>query len=320
MITPHGAHIDGHFAVVRSAQLAGDASQWTDADTRYEGPGDPELADACVLALQQAGLPALGVTFGATAAGSSTMPLDWGALIPLWFMRAPAVVVSPCRALSNDEHVRAGAALAAATGHRRVALIASADHGHGHTVDGPYGFAAESAEYDEEIQAIVRDNRLGALRGWDPGFAVAAKADSFWQLLMLARGARRRLRRRAALLRGADVLRDAHRRVHPPAGLTQPQREVRPHGAQQAAPQGLPEDAQPREEADGAQAPLAGLGLAHAHQHPELIGLCARRARRLPRRRPLVRLQRRPGRPPRAERRSAPPRTSHRSSSCRSAR
>ena len=94
-------------------------------------------------ALQADGLPAVGITFGATAAGASTMPLDWGALIPLWFMRAPAVVVSPCRALSNDEHVRAGAALARATGDRRVALIASADHGHGHSEDGPYGFAAD---------------------------------------------------------------------------------------------------------------------------------------------------------------------------------
>ena len=185
VITPHGVHVDGHFVVVRSAWLEGDAHQWTDADTRYEGPGDPELADACVEALRAAGLPAVGVTFGATAAGSSTMPLDWGALIPLWFMRAPAVVVSPCRALSNAEHVRAGAALADATGARRVALIASADHGHGHTPDAPYGFAAESAEYDAEIVDLVRDNRLAALAGWDPGFAVAAKADSLWQLLML---------------------------------------------------------------------------------------------------------------------------------------
>lgn len=185
VLTPHGVHVDGHFAVVRSVWLEGDASQWTDADTRFEGPGDPELADACVVALQAAGLPALGVTFGSTAAGSSTMPLDWGALIPLWFMRAPAVVVSPCRARSNGDHVAAGRALAGATGGRRVALIASADHGHGHTADGPYGFAPESAEYDEEIQAIVRENRLAALEAWDPGFAVAAKADSFWQLLML---------------------------------------------------------------------------------------------------------------------------------------
>ena len=48
VLTPHGVHVDGHFAVVRSAQLEGDASQWTPLETRYEGPGDPQLADACV--------------------------------------------------------------------------------------------------------------------------------------------------------------------------------------------------------------------------------------------------------------------------------
>ena len=185
VLTPHGVGLDGHFAVVRSARLEGDASQWTDQDTHYEGPGEPQLADECIRALQRANLPALGLTFGSTAAGSSTMPLDWGALIPLSFMRAPAVVVSPCRALSNEQHVRAGRSLADATGGRRIALIASADHGHGHSPDGPYGFAAESATYDREIQALVRENRLGALQEWEPGFAVAAKADSFWQLLML---------------------------------------------------------------------------------------------------------------------------------------
>jgi aromatic ring-opening dioxygenase LigB subunit len=185
VVTPHGLHVDGHFAVVRSSRLEGDASQWTDADTHYAGPGDPELADACVESLRREGLPVVGITFGSTAAGSSTMPLDWGALIPLWFMRAPAVVVTPCRALSNEEHVRAGRALAEATGKRRVAFIASADHGHGHTMDGPYGFAPESADYDAKIQAIVRANDLGRLADWDPSFAVAAKADSFWQLLML---------------------------------------------------------------------------------------------------------------------------------------
>jgi aromatic ring-opening dioxygenase LigB subunit len=185
VLTPHGVQVDGHFAVVRSIRLEGDASQWTDADTHYEGPGDPKLADECVVSLRAAGLPAVGITFGATAAGASTMPLDWGALIPLFFMRAPAVVVSPCRALSNADHVRAGRALADATGNRRVALIASADHGHGHAADGPYGFAPESADYDAQIQALVRENRLVALPGWDAGFAAAARADSFWQLLML---------------------------------------------------------------------------------------------------------------------------------------
>jgi aromatic ring-opening dioxygenase LigB subunit len=148
-------------------------------------PGEPGLADACIAELQGAGLPALGVTFGSTAAGASTMPLDWGALIPLWFMSAPAVVVSPSRERPLDEHVRAGSALARATGDRRVALIASADHGHGHTDDGPYGYAAESSPYDERIVELVRANRLGDLLDVDVEFVHAALADSFWQLLML---------------------------------------------------------------------------------------------------------------------------------------
>jgi aromatic ring-opening dioxygenase LigB subunit len=185
VVTPHGTLVDGHFGVVRSGKVSEHGNQFLDAEYLYEGPGDPELADACIRALQEDGLPALGVTFGTTVAGASEMPIDWGAGIPLWFMRAPAVVVTPCRALSNHEHVRAGAALARATAGRRVAFVASADHGHGHAADGPYGFAPESKEYDDRIVELVRENRLRELVAWDAGKAVAAKADSFWQLLML---------------------------------------------------------------------------------------------------------------------------------------
>ena len=116
---------------------------------------------------------------------------------------------------------RAGAALARATGLRRVALIASADHGHGHTADGPYGFAPQSAPYDERIQELVRGNRLGELEEVDPAWAVDAKADSFWQLLMLHGAIGDALRGRAPLVRGADLLRDADRLVHA-AGVTRP--------------------------------------------------------------------------------------------------
>ena len=183
--TPHGTLLDDRFGVVRSARLSEHGSRFVEDEYLYEGPGEPQLADDCLAALREAGVPAVGVTFGATAAGDSEMPIDWGAGIPLSFLSAPAVVVTPCRALSNDLHVRAGAALAAATGPRRVAFVASADHGHGHSEDGPYGYSPDSAPYDDEIVRIVRENRLGELVDWDPQVAVTALADSFWQLLML---------------------------------------------------------------------------------------------------------------------------------------
>jgi aromatic ring-opening dioxygenase LigB subunit len=185
LATPHGTLLDGHFGVVRSSRLVEHPNQFVDASHLYEGEGDPELADACVTALQAAGLPALGLTFGTVASGGSTMPIDWGAGIPLSFLHIPAVIVTPCRALSNDDHVRAGQALARATGRRPVAFVASADHGHGHTPDGPYGFSEHSAPYDDDVQDVVRRDALGELAAWDPQRATDALADSLWQMLML---------------------------------------------------------------------------------------------------------------------------------------
>jgi aromatic ring-opening dioxygenase LigB subunit len=185
LVTPHGTLLDDRFGVVRAARLVEHPNQFVETERLYEGVGDPELADACVNALREARLPAVGITFGSTVAGGSTMPIDWGAGIPLSFLRVRAVVVTPCRALTNEQHVAAGAALAAATAGRRVAFVASADHGHGHAEDGPYGFSEHSAPYDEDVQDVVRRNALGELVAWDPKRARDALADSFWQLLML---------------------------------------------------------------------------------------------------------------------------------------
>src|SRR5207247_568916 len=66
-----------------------------------------------------------------------------------------------------------------------VALIASADHGHAHDPEGPYGFDPGAAEYDAHIVELVREHRLAELLQIDAGLVERAKADSFWQLLML---------------------------------------------------------------------------------------------------------------------------------------
>jgi aromatic ring-opening dioxygenase LigB subunit len=138
-------------------------------------------------------VPVVGASFGANDPGAAIAPMDWGVLIPLWYMggrsepQVPAVVVSPARDRSLDEHVRAGRAIARAAGQsgKRVALIASADHGHAHDPDGPYGFDPAAAQYDAGIVELVKENRLGGLLDLEPAFVEAAKADSWWQLVML---------------------------------------------------------------------------------------------------------------------------------------
>jgi aromatic ring-opening dioxygenase LigB subunit len=193
VLTPHNVHVEGHFAVVLAGTLAGSLAEFGAPEVALECPADVELAAGAIVALHDDGLPVVGASFGANDPGAATAPLDWGALIPLWYMggrsepQVPAVVVSPARDRPLADHVRAGGALAraAATSGKRVALVASADHGHAHDPDGPYGFDPAAAAYDEEVVRLVRGNRLEGLLDLDPAFVDAAKADSWWQLAML---------------------------------------------------------------------------------------------------------------------------------------
>ncbi len=165
VVTPHSVHVGGHFGVVTAAQVG----EWRT---------DREAARA----LLAAELPILGVSFGGNDPATAEFPLDWGTEVPLTFLRAPKiVVVSPARDLRLEEHVRLGEAVAGLPG--RVALVASADHGHAHDPDGPYGFDPAAAEYDARLQEILVSQRLDFLPLAE--LVHAAKADSLWQLLVL---------------------------------------------------------------------------------------------------------------------------------------
>jgi aromatic ring-opening dioxygenase LigB subunit len=193
VLTPHNVHVEGHFAVVLAGTLAGSLAELDAPEVQLSCPVDFDLAVETVVALHDDGIPVVGASFGANDARAATAPMDWGVLIPLWAMGGrhdppvPAVAVSPARDRPPAEHVRAGRAIARAVEEsgKRVALIASADHGHAHDPVGPYGFDPAAAEYDARIVELVRLNRLSRLQALDPALVDAAKADSWWQLLML---------------------------------------------------------------------------------------------------------------------------------------
>ena len=172
VVTPHNVHVEGHFAVVTAAKVG-------------EHEVDRELAAATIDALRAEGLPVVGISYGGNDATQAEHPLDWGTEIPLRFMRAAkVVVVCPARDRPLAEHIRAGEALASnkLLQAKRIALIASADQGHAHDPEGPYGFDAAAAEYDALAQEIVRSGELD----FEPlaRLVEAAKADSLWQMLV----------------------------------------------------------------------------------------------------------------------------------------
>jgi len=165
VITPHNVHVEGHFAVVTAARVG-------------EHETDRELAHAIVTAFRADGLPVVGVSYGGNDPAEAEMPLDWGAEVPLQFVRTrQVVVVAPARDRPLDEHVRAGAALARATGTGRVAVIARRSSYHGNTLGAldlsgkePLRTLASYRTRDGEVmfgQNAVHQGR-GRLRVGDP--------------------------------------------------------------------------------------------------------------------------------------------------------
>jgi aromatic ring-opening dioxygenase LigB subunit len=191
LFTPHGIHVEGRFAVVVSGRAAGALAEAP--GIALDLPVDRDLALAIVASLGDAGVPAAGVSFGGNVPAEAVMPLDWGSLIPLWYLGGrrrppvPVVLVAPARDRPIDEHVAAGSAIAGAIAGsgRRVALVASADQAHAHDPDGPYGFDPAARVHDERVVSLLREGRLDAIRDLDPALVAAAKPDAWWQELTL---------------------------------------------------------------------------------------------------------------------------------------
>ncbi len=190
--TPHNVHIATAMGVVVSSRVAGRLSG-APASVSLDVPSSTELSWLVLESLLAADVPAVGVSFGANDVASAVAPMDWGVLIPLWFMGGrhdppvPLVVVTPARDLSASAHIQAGAAIAAAANAfgKRVAFVASADHGHAHLESGPYGYHANAAKYDALVCKLVRTGKLEQLSKIPPEMVEEAKADSWWQMLML---------------------------------------------------------------------------------------------------------------------------------------
>ena len=192
VLTPHNIHIEGAMAVVDAAAVSGDLVQWG-SPISMRIPIDREIALSVRDAIREAGIPVVAVSYGANDPASAVFPMDWAVLIPAHFMggrtepQIPVAVVAPARDLSDDVHVRAGRVIgeAAAASRKRIALVASCDHGHGHDAKGPYGFTAKSKEFDETVVGLIQNGDGLRFSSLGSTFAREAKADSYWQMLML---------------------------------------------------------------------------------------------------------------------------------------
>jgi aromatic ring-opening dioxygenase LigB subunit len=192
VLTPHNIHVEGGMAVVLAGAMNGTLEGGA-APVTMRVPVDRDFGIAIAVAIGEAGVPIAAVSYGANDTAAAVFPMDWGTQVPLHFMGGrddppkPIVMIAPARDLSWDAHVTAGRAIAKAAeaSGKRVALISSCDHGHAHDAKGPYGYSPASKDFDDRVVELVKRDALGDLLKFDRDFVAEAKADSFWQMLML---------------------------------------------------------------------------------------------------------------------------------------
>lgn len=197
LITPHGHRVDGVFSLLNNRRVRGtlEAEEGGNANSlTLSFQVDQEFNQALCKQARELSVPVARIGYAVPDEEVFVQELDWGALIPLWFMGAllspqPKVVIAcPDRGhLPWEIFPLFGKAIhqaAQATG-RRIALVASADLGHAHDPDGPYGLNPASAEFDAALQQAILAQDLGRLLNFDLDWVTRAATDAFGQVLNL---------------------------------------------------------------------------------------------------------------------------------------
>ncbi len=214
IMTPHGLRVEGYTNIYgcnyTSGELAyksedfgykkdddenNDKSSSDESDNHIEYlkfECDMELAENIYRESLNRNVPVVLSNFGVSKGTLSDIKMDWGVFVPLWFVRhlqdkVKLVVMNPGRAVSLEDLKTMGKVMKEQIekSGKRVGIIASADQGHAHMENGPYGYNPASKKFDDYIVEIVKNDELEKLMDIKGAFFDDALADSLWQMVAL---------------------------------------------------------------------------------------------------------------------------------------
>ncbi|MHB1908092.1 MAG: DODA-type extradiol aromatic ring-opening family dioxygenase [Nitrososphaerales archaeon] len=143
------------------------------------------------------GLPVVGANYGTSEGPYSSMPMDWGTMVPLWFLakshgssrelKPQVVITTPSREIPMSQLIKFGNEIQKLSriSEKRIVFVASADQAHAHSKQGPYGLHRAAVEFDQIAVKSIQSGDLKPLFKLDPRFIEDAKPDSLWQLAIL---------------------------------------------------------------------------------------------------------------------------------------
>ncbi len=170
-ISPHSQINEDRFAINMSPRFNGSFEKFGAGDLELVIENDRETSEEICQSCARLDLPVLSTE------GANADNLDWGVLVPYWFIGQGLPIVSlSISNLANEEHFRLGQAIyaAASESEKNLVFVASGDLSHRLTHEGPYGFSALGSVFDEKVKEIVASGRLSELLNIDNSLSVPA--------------------------------------------------------------------------------------------------------------------------------------------------
>ena len=193
--SPHNLRLVSRIAVVVSESASGTLKGVPNRSVSLRARCDIDFGRILVRQAEKEGLPVVGANYGTATGSSSDIQMDWGTLVPLWFilkegkLKPKILIVTPSREIPLRKNFVFGQLLGRLMSKdrkRKFVFIASADQAHAHSRTGPYGFSRAAQKYDDLVLRAIRDNNMKRILRLKPRFIEDAKPDSLWQMVILA--------------------------------------------------------------------------------------------------------------------------------------
>lgn len=183
ILSPHGLSLSNSFGIINTQYIRADL-RLKKMRIRKIYQTDRDIVKRIVSNSSES----QEVSFSTSTGPKSVLPLDFGSVIPLTFFSQNRIVAIGQPRIWNRALLQDFGKLLvriSENAEKSVSIVISADQAHTHSPAGPYGFAEESAVYENLVEECVSRSDLTPLIPLREEFIMKAKPDSYWNLLVL---------------------------------------------------------------------------------------------------------------------------------------
>ncbi len=171
--SPHSIMYSDYFHISPGKGAKGSFGQFGAGQVSVRTEYDEDFTDALERCSEKAGIEA-------GTLGEKNPDLDHGTLVPLYFinqyLKNYKLVRMGLSGLSGAEHYKLGACVASTADklNRRTVFVASGDLSHKLSTEGPYGYAKEGPEFDQQVTKAMKEGDFLTFLEFSPDFCEAA--------------------------------------------------------------------------------------------------------------------------------------------------